>query len=104
MIADPRVVQWMIRAAEKKKIPYQREVLLMGGTDARAIQTHTCGCAIRLHLHTRSLCPFTLRNGGLFRRAELCQIVDCRSPHKDRSGIMARTLRITLYRSLWIVT
>ena len=38
MIADPRVVQWMIRAAEKNKIPYQREVLLIGGTDARAIQ------------------------------------------------------------------
>jgi endoglucanase len=38
MIADPRVVQWMIDAAEKNKIPYQREVLLVGGTDARAIQ------------------------------------------------------------------
>lgn len=43
MIADPRVVQWMIRAAEKNKIPYQREVLLMGGTDARAIQLARAG-------------------------------------------------------------
>lgn len=43
MIADPRVVQWMIRAAEKNKIPYQREVLLMGGTDARAIQMARAG-------------------------------------------------------------
>ena len=43
MIADPRVVQWMIRAAEKNKISYQREVLLMGGTDARAIQATRAG-------------------------------------------------------------
>ncbi|KAF0106913.1 MAG: endoglucanase [Anaerolineaceae bacterium] len=38
MLADPRVVQWMIRTAEKAKIPYQREVLEGGSTDARAIQ------------------------------------------------------------------
>ena len=37
-IADPRVVQWMIRTAEKGKIPCQREVLLFGGTDADMIQ------------------------------------------------------------------
>lgn len=43
MIADPRVVNWMIRAAEKNKIPYQREVLLIGGTDARAIQMTRAG-------------------------------------------------------------
>jgi tetrahedral aminopeptidase len=43
MIADPRVVQWMIRTAEKHKIPYQREVLLIGGTDARAIQLTRAG-------------------------------------------------------------
>jgi len=43
MIADSRIVQWMIRAAEKNKIPYQREVLLIGGTDARAIQLTRAG-------------------------------------------------------------
>lgn len=37
-LSDPRVVQWMIETAEKNRIPYQREVLLVGGTDARAIQ------------------------------------------------------------------
>ena len=42
-ISDPRVVQWMIRTAEKNKIPYQREVLLFGGTDARAIQMTRAG-------------------------------------------------------------
>jgi tetrahedral aminopeptidase len=42
-ISDPRVVQWMIAAAEKNKIPYQREVLLVGGTDARAIQSVRAG-------------------------------------------------------------
>jgi endoglucanase len=43
MIADPRIVQWMIGTAEKNKIPYQREVLLIGGTDARAIQLTRAG-------------------------------------------------------------
>ena len=38
MLSDPRVVDWMIGAAEKNKIPYQREVLLGGTTDARAMQ------------------------------------------------------------------
>ncbi len=43
MLADPRVVQWMIAIAEKAKIPYQREVLLSGSTDARAIQLSRAG-------------------------------------------------------------
>ena len=38
MIADPRIVAWMIKGAEKAKIPYQREVSSLGSTDARAIQ------------------------------------------------------------------
>lgn len=46
LIADPRIVQWMIRAAEKNKIPYQREVLLVGGTDARAIQITRAGVPV----------------------------------------------------------
>jgi putative aminopeptidase FrvX len=42
-ISDPRVVQWMIRTAEKSKIPFQREVLLFGSTDAKAIQLARAG-------------------------------------------------------------
>ena len=42
-LSDPRVVQWMIRTAEKNRISYQREVLLFGGTDARAIQLARAG-------------------------------------------------------------
>ncbi len=38
MISDPGVVDWMIKTAEKARIPYQREVLLIGSTDAREIQ------------------------------------------------------------------
>jgi len=43
MLADPRVVAWMIRSAEKSRIPYQREVLEGGTTDARAIQLTRSG-------------------------------------------------------------
>ena len=38
MLSDPRVVKWMTQAAEKNRIPYQREVLLGGSNDARAMQ------------------------------------------------------------------
>lgn len=43
MLSDPRVVEWMIATAEKAKIPYQREVLLVGTTDAKAIQITRAG-------------------------------------------------------------
>ena len=43
MLSDPRVVDWMIKAAEKAKIPYQREVLLIGSTDASGIQISRAG-------------------------------------------------------------
>jgi putative aminopeptidase FrvX len=46
MLSDPRVVKWMIRAAEKEKIPYQREVLLGGTTDARAMQLVRAGVPV----------------------------------------------------------
>jgi len=45
-LSDPRLVQWMIETAEKNKIPYQREVLLVGGTDARAIQLTRAGVPV----------------------------------------------------------
>ncbi len=76
MIADPRIVQWMIRAAEKNKIPYQREVLLIGGTDARAIELTRGRCAGWLHFYPSPLCAFALRNGGFFRCAERRQVID----------------------------
>lgn len=37
-IADPRLVDWMIKSAEEAGLPYQLEVLEAGGTDGRAIQ------------------------------------------------------------------
>ncbi|NJC96282.1 MAG: M42 family metallopeptidase [Anaerolineae bacterium] len=46
VISAPRVVEWMIRAADKNRIPYQREVLLTGGSDARAIQLTRAGVPV----------------------------------------------------------
>jgi endoglucanase len=43
MLADPRVVDWMVRTAEKAKLPFQLEVLEAGTTDARAIQVTRAG-------------------------------------------------------------
>ncbi len=42
MIASPRVRDLLIKCAEEAKAPYQREILLFGGTDGGAIQ-HTMG-------------------------------------------------------------
>lgn len=38
MLSDPRIVKWMVRTAERNRIPFQREVLLGGTTDARGMQ------------------------------------------------------------------
>jgi len=43
MLADPRVIRWMVAAAEKLGLPYQMEVLEGGTTDARAIQLSRAG-------------------------------------------------------------
>jgi endoglucanase len=43
MLAAPGIFQWMIRTAEKARIPYQREVLTIGSTDAMAMQTSRAG-------------------------------------------------------------
>lgn len=43
MLADPRLVDWMVRTAEKAKLPYQLEILEGGTTDARAMQISRAG-------------------------------------------------------------
>jgi putative aminopeptidase FrvX len=43
MLADPRVVRWMVQTAEQAGIAYQLEVLEGGTTDARAIQLTRAG-------------------------------------------------------------
>ena len=45
MITQPWVKDWMIETAETNNIPYQREVLLGGATDAAAIQKSRAGVA-----------------------------------------------------------
>jgi endoglucanase len=43
MLSDPRIVDWMVRSAEKARLPYQLEILEGGTTDARAIQLTRSG-------------------------------------------------------------
>jgi len=43
MLADRRVVDWMVRGAEKMGLPYQIEILEGGTTDARAMQLTRAG-------------------------------------------------------------
>jgi endoglucanase len=46
MISDHRVVKWMENTARKSKIPVQREILLGGTTDAKAIQLTRSGVPV----------------------------------------------------------
>lgn len=46
MLADQRIVRWMIDTAEKNRIPFQREILLGGTTDATAIQVSRAGVPV----------------------------------------------------------
>ena len=43
MLADPRLVRWLVQTAEKAGLPYQMEILELGGTDAKAIQLTRAG-------------------------------------------------------------
>lgn len=43
MLADRRVVDWMVGGAERLNLPYQMEVLERGSTDARAMQISRAG-------------------------------------------------------------
>jgi putative aminopeptidase FrvX len=43
MLADRRIVDWMVRGAEKLGLPYQLEILEGGTTDARAMQLTRAG-------------------------------------------------------------
>jgi endoglucanase len=43
MLADPAVVDWMVKSAQKAKIPHQLEILESGRTDAAAIQLSRAG-------------------------------------------------------------
>jgi len=43
MLADARVIEWMARVAEQARLPYQREILEGGTTDARSIQVTRAG-------------------------------------------------------------
>ena len=43
MLADPGVINWMVRTAEKQGLPYQLEILEGGSTDARAMQLARAG-------------------------------------------------------------
>jgi tetrahedral aminopeptidase len=43
MLADRRVVDWMLKGAEQLSLPYQMEILEGGSTDARAMQLTRAG-------------------------------------------------------------
>lgn len=43
LVVPPEVRDWMIERAEKESIPYQRELLTIGTTDASGIQTARAG-------------------------------------------------------------
>lgn len=54
LVTNPKLVRWMERAAQKLDMPYQREILTGGGTDAGAINETRAGApSICLSIPTR---------------------------------------------------
>lgn len=45
-IADPRLVSWLVSAAQQNNLPYQLEILEKGATDAHAIQLARSGVPV----------------------------------------------------------
>jgi endoglucanase len=45
-LCDPRIVEWMIKAAEKAQLPFQREVRSLGGSDLEAMQFSRTGMPV----------------------------------------------------------
>jgi putative aminopeptidase FrvX len=43
LVVDPRILDWMVRTAERENLPYQYEVLTYGGTDAGAMNLTRAG-------------------------------------------------------------
>jgi putative aminopeptidase FrvX len=43
MLADPRLVRWLVQTAENANLPFQMEILERGGSDAQAIQLTRAG-------------------------------------------------------------
>jgi putative aminopeptidase FrvX len=43
LVVDPRIVDWMVRTAERENLPYQYEILTYGGTDAGAMNLTRAG-------------------------------------------------------------
>ncbi len=43
MLADPRLVDWMVKTAKQAGLPYQMEILERGSTDAQLIQLSRAG-------------------------------------------------------------
>jgi len=78
-LSDPRLIKWMINTAEKNKIPYQREVLLLGGTDSSRARR----CACRMSFHPGALRSFTVRNDRFLRRSKFSQTSNGASSHPD---------------------
>ncbi len=85
MLADPRIVDLMVKQAEKMKLPYQMEVLEAGTTDATAIQLSREGVPAGClsipcrHIHTVS---------------EMVDLRDVENAVKLLVGIMERPMRL----------
>jgi endoglucanase len=73
MLADPRLVRWLVQTAESAGVPYQTEILELGWTDAKAIQLTRAGVPAGC-ISVPALYPYTFRNGGFQRRKQ------CRAP------------------------
>lgn len=83
-IADPRIVRWMVDAAQQADLPHQLEILEKGSTDARVIQLARSGVPVGglsiparyLHSPSEMVDETDLQNALLLLLAMLSHPVD----------------------------
>ena len=64
MLADPGVIDWMVRTAEQNSLPYQLEILEGGSTDAARHAADPRRRSGGLPVHPFALHSLALRDGG----------------------------------------
>ena len=102
MLTHIGVKEWLLAKAGGAGIPFQREVLVTGTTDASAIQTTRSGVPGGLRVDSHPLRAHALGNGGLSRRAGSCEAPRRRplGTHRHRSIRWIARMRLPGHRSL----
>ncbi|MEK6223168.1 MAG: M20/M25/M40 family metallo-hydrolase [Chloroflexota bacterium] len=85
MISDPKIVNWMVAGAKTAKIPYQKEILLGGTTDAMAIQLARSGVPVG---------AVSIPGRYIHSPSEMVDINDAKNSVKLLVALLSKTIKL----------